>query len=85
MRQTYNACADMLLPAMTPNLVSYNAFIGACEKGREMHRALDVCAAMLRQAMRSDMVSYSASLVPARRARRCVEHTTFVWTGCAKL
>ena len=36
MRWTLNVCVDMLLAAITPHPVSYNAFIGACEQGRDM-------------------------------------------------
>ena len=41
---------------MTPDIVSYNALISACEKGKEIHEAFDACAVMLRQAMKPNMV-----------------------------
>ena len=48
LRRAFAVCADMLCQAMTPNMVSYNALISACEKGQQTEIALKVFRAMRR-------------------------------------
>ena len=50
----------MLRQAMKPNMVSYNALISACEKGKELRRAVKVCDLMQRQGIKPNIVSYNA-------------------------
>ena len=39
---------DMVRHALTPNVVSYNAGISACEKGKELEGALALLQEMVR-------------------------------------
>ena len=48
----------MMRQALEPDMVTYNALISACGKGRELRRALDVCADMMRHALKPNLVSF---------------------------
>ena len=43
-----------------PGVISYNALISACEKGKELRQAVNICDAMLRQGIKPSTISYSA-------------------------
>ena len=45
---------------VVPNIITYNALISACEKGKKFGRAFNVCEAMLRQGIMPDIVGYTA-------------------------
>ena len=40
MRRAFHVCAAMLCQALKATMVSYDAGISACEKGKELRRAL---------------------------------------------
>ena len=50
----------MMRQALEPDMVTYNALISACGKGRELRRALDVCADMMHHALKPNLVSVKA-------------------------
>ena len=45
-----------------PNLITFNAAISACEKGREWKKALSVIDGMLNVSVEPDIVSFNAAL-----------------------
>ena len=50
----------MLRDGVPLDVVSYGAVISACEKCKEMRRALNVCDAMLRHGIKPNIVSCNA-------------------------
>ena len=51
----------MLCKLLTPNVVSHNAAISACEKGKHWEEALCLLQEMLHRSITPDVVSYSAA------------------------
>ena len=47
---------------MTPELITYNAMISACEKGKQPKMALEMFEAMQRQDALPNIITYSALL-----------------------
>ena len=45
---------------LVPNLITYNALISACVKGRQAKEALDVFQAMQWQGVMPDVITYNA-------------------------
>ena len=45
-----------------PHVVSYNAAISACEKGRLPHKALSLLVGMRRQALSPNVITFSCHL-----------------------
>ena len=51
-----------------PNVISYNAAISACEKGKQRQQALGLLALMQQTAFLPDVISYKPRSVPVKRA-----------------
>ena len=52
----------MLHRSLTPNVVSHNAAISACEKGRHWEETLRLLQAMLHRSLTPDVVSHTAAI-----------------------
>ena len=57
---TISVCDAVLRHGIRPDDFSYNSFISACKKGKELRLAVNVLDAMVRQGIKPDIVSYSA-------------------------
>ena len=54
--------ADMQPHDLAPGVITYNAAISACEKGRQPHRAMTLLADMQLHGLAHDVITYSAAL-----------------------
>ena len=45
---------------VVPNVITYNALISACEKGKQPERALGVLEAMQQQGLEPNAITYNA-------------------------
>ena len=66
-----------------PEIITYNALISVCEKGKQPERALEMFQALQRQGMVPDIITYSAlisvcvsRIVPRRGICTCRSHSS---------
>ena len=59
----------MLRRSLTPDVVSHNAAISACEKGKRWAEALRLLQEMLRTSLTPDVVSHSAVISACEKGK----------------
>ena len=59
---------------MVPNVITYNAMISACEKGKQPERALELFDAMKQQSMVPDVMTYNALIMQWLRKGHAARH-----------
>ena len=68
--------------ALKPDVISYNAAMSACDKGRQWQRALEVMEGMPQRALKPDVIGYSAAISACdkggqwQRALDCLLYTS---------
>ena len=55
---------------LTPNVVSFNAAIGACEKGKQWEEALGLLLEMAHQLLTPNVVSWSAAISACEKGKQ---------------
>ena len=61
---------ELLLSHIQPNVVSYNAAISACEKGKKWELALHWLQELWRSSLEPDVVSYNAAISAHGKGRQ---------------
>ena len=56
--------------ALSPNEISYNAAISACEKGKQWEEALRLLKQMTCRALTHDEISYSAAISACEKGKQ---------------
>ena len=59
----------MLHRSLTPEVVSHNAAISACEKGKHWEEALRLLQEMLHRSLTPDVVSHSAAISACEKGK----------------
>ena len=62
---------------LTPGVVSHNAAISTCEKGRRWEEALRLLQEMLQRSLTPDVVSHSAAISACEKGKH--------WQGALRL
>ena len=60
---------EMLHGSLTPDVVSHNAAISACEKGKHWEEALRLLQDMLQRSLTPSVVSHSASISACEKGK----------------
>ena len=53
-----------------PNVITYNALISACEKGKQPDRALEIFDQMQQQGLVPDVITYSALISACEQSKQ---------------
>ena len=56
--------------SIVPDLISYNALISACEKGKQPEQAMEMFHAMQRHSVVPNLISYSALLSACEKGKQ---------------
>ena len=55
---------------VVPNVITYNALISACEKGKQSEQALKIFGAMKQQGVVASIITYSASISSCEKGKQ---------------
>ena len=55
---------------LLPNVITYNALISACEKGKQPERALELFEAMQQRGVVPNVITYSALISVCEKANQ---------------
>ena len=55
---------------VVPNVITYNALISACEKGKQPEQAMEVFKAMQQQGVVPDVITYSALISACEKSKQ---------------
>ena len=55
---------------VVPDVITYNALISTCEKGKQPQRALEVFQAMQQQGVVPDVITYSALISACEKGKQ---------------
>ena len=58
---------------LAPNVITYNAVISACEKGRECQEALELFKDMQTRGLTPNVITYNAVISACEKGRECQE------------
>lgn len=58
------------MKGLVPNIITYNAVISACEKGRRLPEALEVFCQMQDRRTRADLCTYNALISTCEKCNR---------------
>ena len=61
---------DMVHSVLAPSVVSWNATIGVCEKGKQQEEALGTLLEILHLALAPDIFSWSAAVSSSEKCNR---------------